>query len=347
MYFTTKLVQGEYFFMSKNILLISSLFPNPKNPYNGLFVYKMLRSMKEDLKYTVIVPIPRLIFSSKITGKEWISFKEKLLVELPCIYKLYYISYYFLPRIFHPVFAHIFYRKLKRLVRQLLQENEFQLIHSHFLFPEGVFAARLGKKFNLKAICTIHGSDLNTIANRFYWKPYFWYAINNLSGLIFVSEALEKKYLALTGNKMIKRNARITVIPNGFADWISPHGNTKDIDLVNILRSQGKKIILFVGNLVKAKRVDILIKAFFHLKENGCNAVLIIIGKGPQKLAIRKIIKDFNLIDEHDVFLMGDKEHKQVLYWMENADILTLTSENEGSPNVIIESLRYLKEMKS
>ena len=323
-----------------NILVLTSLFPVPENPQKGIFVYNMLKGMGEKVRFVVVVPVPHLLLGHGSGSKGFRgSFKEKLADTLPNVDDIVYVDYPFLPRAFHPLFSGLLYYKLKKLCSYLVQKKNFDLLHSHFLFPEGVISAKLGKEFSIKPICTVHGSDLNIMARRPYWRPFLSFALNNLAGLVFVSEALREKFLSQVLKGREPMNLNLAVIPNGFADWIIPSGEPTDHTLIARLRDQKKKIILFVGNLTKIKRPDIAVEAMAHVRKNGLNAVLVIIGKGPKESEIEAKAKRLNLREGEDFILMGRMAHERVLFWMKEADVLLLTSDNEGMPSVILESL--------
>ncbi|MEM3433079.1 MAG: glycosyltransferase [Candidatus Methanomethyliaceae archaeon] len=324
-----------------NILVLTSLFPTPENPQKGIFVYNMLKGMGGKVRFVVVVPIPHLPLSRKSIRKELRkSFKEKLADTLPKVDDIIYVDYPFLPRVFHPLFSVFLYHRLRKLFSHLVHQKNFDLLHSHFLFPEGVISAKLGKEFSIKSICTVHGSDLNIIAQRFYWRPFLSYALNNLAGLVFVSEALKERFLIQVLKDRELKSLDLAVIPNGFADWVTPSGEPTDEHLVRTLREQKKRIILFVGNLIKVKRPDIALDALAYLiRRNGCNAVLVIIGEGPKESEIKARAARLGLREGEDLILMGRVPHARVLFWMEKADVLTLTSDNEGMPSVILESL--------
>ena len=323
-----------------NILMLTSLFPIPNNPQKGIFVYNMLKAIKEKARFVVVVPVPYLLFTHRSTGKEFReSFKEKLMDTLPNVDDIIYVDYPFLPRAFHPIFSGFLYYKLKKLFSHLVRKNSFDLLHSHFLFPEGVISAKLGKEFSIKSICTVHGSDLNIMAHRVYWKPFLSYALSNLTGLVFVSESLKEKFLSQVLKDKKLKDLNLAVVPNGFADWATPSGEPTDEHLIRRLREQKKKIILFVGNLIKIKRPDIAVEALEYVRRKGCNAVLVIIGKGPEESKIKAKAARLNLREGKDFILLGRIAHGRVLFWMKESDVLVLTSDNEGMPSVILESL--------
>ena len=323
-----------------NILMLTSLFPVPENPQKGIFVYNMLKGMREKARFVVVVPVPYLLFTHRSTSKEHReSFKEKLIETLHNVDDIIYVDYPFLPRAFHPFFSGFLYYKLEKLFSHLVRKKNFDLLHSHFLFPEGVLSAKLGKEFSIKSICTVHGSDLNIMAHRFYWRPFLSYALSNLAGLIFVSEALKEKFLSQVLKSRELKSLNLAVIPNGFADWVTPSSEPTDEQLIRRLREQKKRIILFVGNLIKVKRPDIAVEALAYVRRNGYNAVLVIIGKGPKESEIKAKAASLNLREGEDLILMGRVTHERVLFWMKEADVLILTSDNEGMPSVILESL--------
>jgi len=325
-----------------NVLILTSLFPDPGNPQKGVFVYNMAKAMKGKTRFVVVVPVPHLLFTRRSTRKEHRdSFKENLADTLPNVDNIIYVDYPFLPRVFHPLFSIFLYYKLKKLFSCLIREKNFDLLHSHFLFPEGIIAAKLGKKFSIKSICTVHGSDLNIIAHRFYWRPFLGYALKNLSGITFVSKTLKEKFVSQILKGKECKNLNLAVIPNGFADWITPRGESTDKHLIKRLREQKKKIILFVGNLIKIKRPDISVEALAHVRRNGYDAVLVIIGQGPKESEIRTTAAKLNLREGEDLILLGRVAHERVLFWMKEADVLTLTSDSEGMPSVILESLSF------
>jgi len=67
---------------------------------------------------------------------------------------------------------------------------------------------------------------------------------------------------------------------------------------------QGKKVVLFLGRLVKFKGVDVLIQAFAKVSEKLPDAFLIIAGTGPELGRLRKLIVKMGLEDK--VWLPGE-----------------------------------------
>lgn len=90
-----------------------------------------------------------------------------------------------------------------------------------------------------------------------------------------------------------------------------------------------------IGRLTKQKNFDWLIKNFQYIKANSENYRLYIVGDGPDRLKLEKLVEKKGL--SHSVFLLGEKSNPYI--YMKYADLLVSTSQWEGLPNVILESI--------
>ncbi len=95
-----------------------------------------------------------------------------------------------------------------------------------------------------------------------------------------------------------------------------------------------RSYILAVGRFVDQKDFPTLIQAFSVIKHKlDCN--LVILGDGPQRLKIEKLVTDLDLTDR--VFLPGYLPNPFPVY--KNASLFVLSSIFEGFGNVIVEAL--------
>ena len=94
-------------------------------------------------------------------------------------------------------------------------------------------------------------------------------------------------------------------------------------------------IIVASGALAKWKGFDDLIKAASILKKNNVNFKLVIIGGGPEKSSLNKLIRSYRL-NEKVIIL---KPVINTLKYFYKSDIFVLSSRVEGMPNVMIEAM--------
>lgn len=101
------------------------------------------------------------------------------------------------------------------------------------------------------------------------------------------------------------------------------------------LNTEKQNEILFVGRLVEMKRVDHIIEAFNLILKRNINAELKIIGEGVEEMKLREIVKGYQIEDKVSFY----KYTANILEHYKYAKVTVLTSEYEGFPNVLIESL--------
>ncbi|MDX7767845.1 glycosyltransferase [Aeromonas caviae] len=92
-----------------------------------------------------------------------------------------------------------------------------------------------------------------------------------------------------------------------------------------------KEYFVYVGRLVKEKRLDILIEGFLASKFQGD---LLVFGEGPEKTKYDEYVKNNNI---KNIKFMGKTDNPYS--WMKNSKALILTSDFEGLPTVLIEAL--------
>lgn len=142
--------------------------------------------------------------------------------------------------------------------------------------------------------------------------------------LIFVSNGVKDEMVSKLG-----------VIPNRFAVINNPFPISSIQLLANHSLNQiNYKYFIHVGRFNKQKRHDRLFSLF---KKSGTNCKLVLLGDGSheQRAYIKQQIS-LNKLDD-DVILKGFKENP--FPYIKNAQALLVTSDYEGLPTVIIESL--------
>ena len=90
--------------------------------------------------------------------------------------------------------------------------------------------------------------------------------------------------------------------------------------------------IIFVGRLVKEKRVDYLLQAY---KKSEISQQLFILGDGEEKESLMHLVKELNLSTK----VVFQSAVKNPYPYIKNADFLVLSSLYEGLPTVLIEAL--------
>ncbi|MBE9221485.1 glycosyltransferase [Cyanobacterium stanieri LEGE 03274] len=162
------------------------------------------------------------------------------------------------------------------------------------------------------------------------WSPLFaklFYPLAN--EIVTVSHGSAKDLAKVTGIPPSK----IKVIYNPV---ITPELLAKAQQSINHpwFEAQQPPVILAVGRLNQQKDYPTLIKAFAKVKQiKPCR--LMILGQGPEKKKLNDLINQLNL--KEDIILQGFVENPYA--YMKKATMLVLSSQWEGLPTVLIESL--------
>lgn len=93
-------------------------------------------------------------------------------------------------------------------------------------------------------------------------------------------------------------------------------------------------VILSAGRLVPQKDYPTLLRAFARLRERR-EARLIIVGKGREEAALRRLAKELGVEDDFDLPGFASNPYA----WMARSDVFALSSRWEGLVNVVMEAL--------
>lgn len=194
------------------------------------------------------------------------------------------------------------------------------LLYSHYLFITNL-ALRLKQKYNIPLVGIEHWSEIN--------KPQLSASIRqlgektypNLDGLITVADSLKQS---------LKRHFDIesTVVHNmaGKEFFYQPKDVEKDC-----LR------YIATGSLIHRKGFDVLLRALSCANLDKNTWKLNIVGNGPDREKLQRIIYDSGLSD--NVTLVGQKTKKEISEMLQQSDVFVLPSRNENFSVAVLEAL--------
>jgi len=211
----------------------------------------------------------------------------------------------------------------KRKVKQLHQNKALDVVHAHFIFPDGLLFSRIYKKIGVPFIITAHGSDVpgyNPGRFRLLHRlllPIWKSVIRKTNAVICPSRTLKELI-----HKNIPLQEKLHVIPNG----ISLHKFRAD--------RKKENVILLVSRLFKRKGVQYFLDAFKDI-ESGYTAH--IVGDGPYL----EILKKQALSIKQKVIFHGhlDNNSRTFKDLYETSRIFVFTSTMENFPIVLLEAM--------
>jgi glycosyltransferase involved in cell wall biosynthesis len=123
-------------------------------------------------------------------------------------------------------------------------------------------------------------------------------------------------------------------VPKGVdAERFRPDGASRR----GALRLSDKRVVLAVARLVPIKNVALLLDAVARLRERVGNVHLVVVGDGPQGLALRQ---QAHLLDlERSITFAGSIPQAETPAFYRSADVFALTSDFDNSPNAVLEAM--------
>jgi teichuronic acid biosynthesis glycosyltransferase TuaC len=311
------------------LAVFSTLFPNPVQPHHGVFVANRLEKVVATgaVRARVIAPVPWFPASHPIFG-DWarharvpsISTVRGLAVEHP--------RYLVVPKLgMRLTPATLAYASRGALLRAQRDLGGLDLIDAHYLYPDGVAAARLARWLGVPFVLTARGTDVNLIPRFDGPRRAILDACARAAGIVAVSTSLRDELVALGAPA-----DKIRVLRNGVdLERFAPPADR--VALRNALGAPKQQLLLSVGHLIERKGHHLILEALPALPD----AHLWIAGEGPQRAALERRAAELGLAGR--VRLLGTCPHEELKRLYGAADALVLASSREGWANVLLESM--------
>jgi glycosyltransferase involved in cell wall biosynthesis len=315
--------------LKKKILVISSTFPRWKNDHEPTFVYELSKRLAEKYDVYVLAPHTAGAQDDEIFGNILVHrFKygpervEKLAYNggIANNLKLQPLKYLLiLPFLIAEYFA----------ARKLVTKYQIDLVHAHWLIPQGLIAVLLKRLagHKVKTLVTAHGSDIFSY-NGYITRKIKKYILSNCGSLTVVSNSMKTAVIEMGCT------CQVNVLPMG-----------TDLSrkfVPNEKKQQSNKVI-FVGRLIVQKGVNFLLESFYDVVEVYPDATLQIIGHGPEFVPLKKLAKNLGI--EKNVRFVGGIPYNDIATYLQSSPVAVFPycrneqGGEEGFGLVIIEAL--------
>jgi glycosyltransferase involved in cell wall biosynthesis len=210
-------------------------------------------------------------------------------------------------------------RRLTSLRTCLVANREVSILGFRIRFQSGALRAIASAAFDVVILEGTFGIASNwLIALYCRWKriPFIWWACGWEKQRVGAQLSIKSWFVS----RLVKAASFNIAYGTAARKYLVKHGaregkvivaqNTIDTSLIfsqmHLLIESGKalradlkiadmKVILFVGRLTAAKRVDVLLHAFKKVTSRVVDVVLVIVGNGSEKEALRCLARDENL----------------------------------------------------
>jgi teichuronic acid biosynthesis glycosyltransferase TuaC len=322
-----------------NVLVFTSLYPNHVQPNHGIFVQERVARVARlpGCSIRVVAPVP---WHPPLLPGARARFRAVRAHESAGGIEVLHPRYVMIPKVGMSLHGPMMFRSVLAPVRALHERARFDLIDSHYLYPDGHAAVALGRALGLPVVVSARGSDVNRFAGFPRIRPMLRSTLAEAACVIAVSSALRERMVELG-----TAASKIEVIPNGVdLATYAPRARSEARERLGL---SDRKTLLYVGHLVPGKGVETLIDALPSVRGPGdaregdegslADARLVVVGAGPLRGALEERARSRGVPGA--VHFAGEVPHAALADWYSAADALCLASEREGWPNVLLESL--------
>lgn len=214
-------------------------------------------------------------------------------------------------------------------------KHDIGITHSHYVFPSGMFSYWLKKRHGIPYVVTAHGGDINKMAKKSgRIRNYTKKILQHADHVIAVGEELASDIV----RDFHVEEHRVSVMSMGVDRTVFFEPTSKK-DCAKALQMDPNKVnFLFVGNIIREKGVEELLKAFIRLDASIPNqAALYCIGS-TKNVVFSHQMKELATQSEHIHFIEPMPQVKLAQYF-QAANVFVLPSYIEGLGLVALEAM--------
>jgi teichuronic acid biosynthesis glycosyltransferase TuaC len=313
------------------VVVLSSVYPNPRQPSLGGFIRKRMERVARGCELVVVAPIPWFPGNRWVRGPRWSGIPA---VETQGVLRVHHPRFISIPRFLKALDGLLYAMSLAPFLSRLRRQFPFELLDAHFSYPDGVGAALLGRLLRCPVVITLRGSIVR-LARYPAHRPQIRAALGAAARVLSVSQSLKDVAVGLGIPP-----EKIRVIPNGVdADRFFPRERAVARKALSL--HQDGTILLSVGGLNEGKGFQRLVGVLPRLLARRPDLRLVIVGGerpgDSVRPALERLIAAHRL--ERHVTLVGERPHAEIPLWMAAADVFCLATRSEGWSNVLLEAL--------
>ncbi|MBA4371097.1 MAG: hypothetical protein C0418_05930, partial [Coriobacteriaceae bacterium] len=298
-------------------------FPNPAEPYRGLFVAEQVAATSRAVEWRVIAPVPWVprVLADRL-GKAYVKGDEER-GGVPVAHPRYPV----LPRrMLYSSVAPAMARAARPAFERARSAHQPQFVHAHALYPSAAAALRLAGPARLPLVVSVHGSDLYSNLARPAWREELERVVDRAAAIVCVSASLARDVVEALGADP----AKVLVVPDTY------DAETFRITERPARERRGTRLVA-VGRLVDVKAHDVLLSAFTRLVREGHELKLTIVGEGPLRAELEQRAMGTGV--DRRVTFAGALSGEELARTLAEAHLFVLPSRREGFGVALIEAM--------
>lgn len=318
------------------VLVLASTFPSAIQPIHGVFVKERVKAVAARGEFDIRVVSPTPWFPPLKMFPRWYPLSQIAARETVDGLEVIRPRYPLFPMIGGRYHSRLMHWGIAGAVAKLQREFPFDVIDSHFVYPDGVVAAMLAERYRVPVVMTARGEDMVRFPDLPVIGDAIRWGLPRATQLVGLSEELAQRM-----RDQGAAAGRVRVISNGVDTE-----KFRPVPREEARRRTGlpldRTIIIAVGYLLERKGFHLAVEALREVRERHSDAMLVIVGGVARwgldyTAEIQEAIRR-NGLEEH-VRMVGARPPEELYLWYSTADVFTILSSREGSPNAPLEAL--------
>jgi glycosyltransferase involved in cell wall biosynthesis len=216
-----------------------------------------------------------------------------------------------------------YFLSFRRAARRAVRDFKPDVVHAHWWVPSGMVAATLRTPF----VVTSHGSDVRLLESSPPARALARRVLGRASAVTTVSSFLQRDLLRFLPT--LETPIEVLPMPLDVAHFASGSAEAKAIP----------PRILYAGNLVASKGVDLLIEAVARLRDRGVECELRILGEGPERGPLEALARSRGIADVVTFSPFLPQSEMPAEYGRSTVTVLPSRGNAEGLGLTLVEAL--------
>ncbi len=236
----------------------------------------------------------------------------------------------------------------ERALARLVRRERIDLVHAHWILPNGYVAARVARSTGVPYVVTLHGSDVFMAEKNPLFAAMARRALAGAAHVTSCSGELRDRLLALAGDFGSGYAEKVLLVPNGTDLAARPDAGETPRALpaglaVGSGDGKGERLVAAVGRLVDKKGFDVLLAAAPAILARHPEARIVLGGGGDLRGELEAQARRLGV--ERSVTFTGALSHPEVLALIAAAEVFVMPSVRDprgnvdGLPIVVLEAM--------
>lgn len=316
------------------IVVFTTLFPNPGQPNAGLFIRERMFRVGETLPLKVVAPVPWFPFQGLIRRWRPHFRPETPRAETQAGIEVLHPRFFSVPGLFKSLDGvFMAFGSLPTLLR-LKRRFDFQIIDSHFAYPDGYAATLLGRWLKVPVTVTLRGTEAR-LSRGFLGRRLIFSALIRATRIFSVAGSLKRNAMALG-----IADDKIRVVGNG-VDTGKFNPIPQDQARRALSLPANVPILVSVGGLCERKGFHRVIECLPDLRESFPDIRYLIVGgpspEGDWSERLKRQVSELGL--NETVRFLGSMPPDRLKVPLSAGNMFVLATRNEGWANVFLEAM--------